>query len=186
MITMMTFRFSIPGDATAAVKGEGGGTLLLLQRRIGYTALTIGGAPKDAKRMVTVTVTSAIIGKNTRQAVGRLVSPAKSSAWSVYNKTLLLTYDNKYGATTPRDPVEAAKVKRTRYLADARARARVDETESDTDGSAVKIVTPNWYKNKTVVKRDESPMPPGLWNLAHNMEGENGLPVDLEARRKRR
>ena len=47
---------------------------------------------------------------------------------------------------------------------------------SDTDGSAVKMATPNWYKNKTVVKRDESPMPPGLWNLTHNMEGENGLP----------
>jgi len=55
---------------------------------------------------------------------------------------------------------------------------------SDTNGSAVKMATPNWYKNKTVVKRDESPMPPGLWNLTHNMEGENGLPVDLEARRE--
>ena len=57
---------------------------------------------------------------------------------------------------------------------------------SDTDGSAVKMATPNWYKNKTVVKRDESPMPPGLWNLTHNMEGKNGLPVDLEAWRERR
>ena len=65
--------------------------------------------------------------------------------------------------------MEATEVKRTRYLADARARARADETASDTDGSAVKMVTPNWYKNKTVVKRDESPMPPGMWNLTHTM-----------------
>ena len=126
----------------------------LLQRRTGYTALTIGGGPNDAKCMVTVTGTDTIIGKNTRRAVGRLVSAAKSSAWSVYNETLLLTYDGGYGATIPRDPVEAAEVKRTRYLADARARARADETASDTDGSAVKMITPNWYKNKTVVKRD--------------------------------
>ena len=77
-------------------------------------------------------------------------------------------------------------MKRTRYLVDARALARANETASDTDGSAVKMVTSNWYKNKTMVKRDESPMPPGLGNLTHNMEGENGLPVDPEARRERR
>ena len=88
---MMMFWFSIPGDATAAVQGKGGGTLLLLQRRTGYTTLTIGGDPNDAKRMVTVTETSAIIGKNTWRAIGRLVSAAKSSAWLVYNETLLLT-----------------------------------------------------------------------------------------------
>ena len=63
MITMMTFWFSILGDATAAVQGKGGGTLSLLQRRTGYTAMTIGGGPTDAKRMVTVTATNAIIGK---------------------------------------------------------------------------------------------------------------------------
>ena len=67
--------------------------------------------------------------------------------------------------------MEAAEVKKARYLTDAKARARADETASDTDGSAVKIVTPNRYKNKTALKRDESSMPPGLWNLTHNMEG---------------
>ena len=29
-------------------------------------------------------------------------------------------------------------------------------------------------------------MPPGLWNLTHAMEGENGFTVDQEAWRKRR
>ena len=82
---------------------------------------------------------------NTQQEVHCLVLAERSSPWSVYNETMLLTYDDGYRSTTPRDPVEAAEVKRMRYPMDARARARADETASDTDGSTVKMVTPNWY-----------------------------------------
>ena len=40
------------------------------------------------------------------------------------------------------------------------------------------MLTPNWYKTKVVRPRDESPMPLGLWNLTHNMERDNCVPVD--------
>ena len=71
--------------------------------------------------MVTVTATSVDIGKNTRWAIRRLVLAEWSSSWPVYNETMLLTYDDGYGVTTPRDPVEVAEVKRTRYLEDSKA-----------------------------------------------------------------
>ena len=71
------------------------------------------GDIEDITRELVVVVPDMATRKKAQKGPHQLVKSQRTTAWLVFNETMLLKYDHGWGAMTPTDPVEAQEVTRS-------------------------------------------------------------------------